>query len=205
MAIKYQIETVDDDQIHQGDVFQNLHYYEKYIENTGRFELSLLKFPYSVVLSQECDLDTNRKERITIGQYQNEIVMHDKFMVSLLCAPLYNAEHLFAGKHLSELDIDTEIKNSKQKEYIKSNRNPRYHYIEFEDSALLVPMIIDFKHFFTVSISELKECLNKRKCSIKPLFRESITQRFANFLSRIGLPEVSQTNFTNTGKNVGSP
>jgi hypothetical protein len=188
MVIKYQTETVLDEQIHQGDIFRSLQYYESYKEETGRFELSLLKFPYSIILTQECDLSHNIKERSSSCE-STETLKRDKYLVSLLCAPLYNAEHLFAGNHLSNLKIESERKNSEQRNYIKSNREPRYHYIEFEKPIELVPMIIDFKHYFTISILLLEASKNQRVCSIKPLFRESITQRFSNFLSRIGLPE----------------
>ncbi len=188
MIIKYQTEISSDNQIHQGDIFRSLQYYESFKEESKRFELSLLKFPFSIILTQECDLLHNTKERSSSAE-NSEIIKQDKYLVSLLCAPLYNAEHLFAGNHLSNLKIESERKNSEQRNYIKSNREPRYHYIEFEKPIQLVPMIIDFKHYFTVSILTLEANINQRVCSIKPLFRELITQRFSNFLSRIGLPE----------------
>lgn len=188
MAIKYQVEILNDKQVHQGDIFKSVKYYDNFIECSGQFELSLLKFPYSIILTQECDLSNNLNERGGID-FNTKPFKHDKFLVSLLCAPLYNAEHLFAGNHLSFLDITSESKNSDQRKYIKSNREPRYHYLEFDDGIQLVPMVIDFKHYFTVSLNTLETDLCQRICSLKPIFRESVTQRFSNFLSRIGLPE----------------
>jgi hypothetical protein len=190
MAIKYEVEPLNDEQIHQGDIFKNIRFYETYKEDSGRFELSCLQFPFAMVLTQECDLDTNLKERKKIIGDNSEIIQHDKFLVSLLCAPLYNAEHLFAGNHLQVIKIESEQKNSNQRNYIKTNRDPRYHYIEFQEKSIkLVPLIIDFKHYFSISLNIIEEQLNQRICSIKPIFRELITQRFSNFLSRIGLPE----------------
>jgi len=189
MAIKYQVEILKDNQVHQGDIFKSVSYYDDYKESRGNFELTLFKFPYAIVLTQECDLNSNSKERLNINN-ETEIIKHDKYLVSLLCAPLYNAEHLFSGNHLSKLNIETENKNSVQKKYIKSNRDPRYHYIEFEDQVGIVPLVIDFKHYFTVSLINLENNIaNNRVCSLKPIFRESVTQRFSNFLSRIGLPD----------------
>lgn len=188
MAIKYQVEILTDTQVHQGDIFKSVKYYDNFTENCGQFELSLLKFPHSIILTQECDLSNNLSERGNID-YDQKPIKQDKFLVSLLCAPLYNAEHLFSGSHLSFLEILSESKNSDQKRYIKSNREPRYHYLEFEDGIQLVPMVIDFKHYFTVSLNTLESDLNQRIYSLKPIYRESVTQRFSNFLSRIGLPE----------------
>ena len=188
MGIKYQVEILKDTQVHQGDIFKSVKYYDNFTENNGQFELSLLKFPYSIILTQECDLNNNVNERENID-YKQKPIKHDKFLVSLLCAPLYNAEHLFSGNHLSFLDIVSESKNSDQRKYIKSNREPRYHFLEFQNEIELVPMVIDFKHYFTVSLNILEGDLDKRICSLKPIFRESVTQRFSNFLSRIGLPD----------------
>jgi hypothetical protein len=188
MAIKYLTEKFTDNQIHQGDIFKSIHYYETYLEKSGNFELSMLKFPYSIVLTQECDLSNNMRERKNHDK-KCDIIKQDKYLVSLLCAPLYNAEHLFAGNHLEHLKIESDKKNSAQRNYIKSNREPRYHFIEFEDGIQLVPMVVDFKHYFTVSLNSLESNTDNRICSLKPIFRESITQRFSNFLARIGLPE----------------
>lgn len=191
MMIKYQVEAIPGGQIHQGDIFKNIPFYESFKESNYRFELSYLRFPFAVVLTQECDLQHNLKERKDINKPNKEdIVKQDKYLLSLLCAPLYNAEHLFAGNHLRSLKIESELKNSDQRKYIKQNRDPRYHYIEFDDQTIkLVPLVIDFKHYFAVSLNILEEKVDQRICSIKPIFRELLTQRFSNFLSRIGLPE----------------
>lgn len=189
MAIKYQTDQCLDSRIHQCDVFRNVPFYETYSEKDGVFQLSVLEFPFAIVLTQECDLEQNSKERANCFDKDVSIIKHDKFLVSLLCAPLYNAEHLFSGEHLSLLSMSSEKKNSEQRNYIKSNREPRYHYIEFEDSSEIVPSVIDFKHYFSLSLQYLEDNMNNRLCSIKPIFREAISQRFSNYLSRIGLPE----------------
>ncbi|MBI9055962.1 MAG: hypothetical protein JEY96_19225 [Bacteroidales bacterium] len=188
MAIKYLTDKLVDNQVHQGDIFKSIHYYENYFEESGSFELHMLKFPYSIVLTQECDLSNNMRER-NKDEKEGELKKQDKYLVSLLCAPLYNAEHLFTGNHLEHLKIQAERKNSDQRKYIKSNREPRYHYLEFDEKTQLVPMVVDFKHYFTVSVNTLENNIENRICSLKPIFRESITQRFSNFLARIGLPE----------------
>lgn len=99
MVIKYQIDKCEDNRIHQCDVFSNVPFYESYSEKNGGFELSVLEFPFAIVLTQECDLEQNVKERTTCKDTEATIKKHDKFLVSLLCAPLYNAEHLFSGNH----------------------------------------------------------------------------------------------------------
>jgi hypothetical protein len=73
---------------------------------------------------------------------------------------------------------------------IRQNNNPRYHYLEFDTNVVQIsPSIIDFKHYFSVNVEYL--IAQKQRdfvCQIAPLYRESISQRFTSFLSRIGLP-----------------
>ncbi len=182
MATKYEWEKYNDNRIHQGDIFKNMPFYESYSEIQGEFSLSVIEFPLAIILTQECDLKQNFIERI-------ENKKQDKYLVSLLCAPLYNAQHLFSGENLSELNVTTEKKNSEQKNYIKSNRDARYHYIELAEETEIPPIIIDFKHYFSISLYYLESKFENRICSISPIFRESISQRFSHYLSRIGLPE----------------
>src|SRR5690606_16030735 len=109
---------------------------------------------------------------------------------SVLVAPVYNFEHFIAGEHLSTLDIAAHRLNSKQKALLMKNQNPRYHYFEFERSSTIPNSVVDFKHYFSVSLLWLENKLAASCiCGISPLYRELVSQRFSNYLSRIGLPE----------------
>jgi hypothetical protein len=71
------------------------------------------------------------------------------------------------------------------------NDYPRYHYIEFPDDIQITPSIIDFKHYFSVNVPYLKKLKSENfVCKVSELYREQITLRFSNFLSRIGLPDI---------------
>ena len=72
---------------------------------------------------------------------------------------------------------------------LKQNETPRYHYLTFPDNMQIVPSVIDFKHYFSVNITYLKRVKTEQfVCKIAELYREDISQRFASFLSRVGLP-----------------
>ncbi len=196
MEHEYEVEKLNDSRVHQGDILHNLPFYETYTEKAGRFELSILDVPYALVLTQECDLENYAKEPLCGKKPKSQgKEFRDKYLVSLLCAPLYTAQHVFEGTHLSELGLESDRKNSDQRAYIKQNRDPRYHYINFVKGAGLVAMVVDFKHYFTVSLPTLEANLQQRRiCSLKSLYRELVSQRFSNFLSRIGLAEPPATN-----------
>lgn len=104
-----------------------------------------------------------------------------------------NVEHVYNGEHLEYLGrkmrmIERKSKKTENK-YLKQNQIPRYHYLEFPDDVNIVPSVIDFKHYFTVNILYLMEIKDTNfVCKVGKLYRERISQRFANFLARIGLP-----------------
>ncbi|MEI7983655.1 MAG: hypothetical protein WCI71_18550 [Bacteroidota bacterium] len=174
--------------IEQGDIIKDVDYIENIFEKAGNIEISKVRFPLVIVLTQDCDLAQDYKFRYGIGDKTN----HDKFMFSVLVAPIYNADHFFEGKHLELLKQNMQSINKKKSngQFITNNENPRYHYLEFPEPIPIVPSIIDFKHYFSVNVDYLKS--RKRSdfiCKVSELYREQITLRFSNFLSRIPLPD----------------
>ncbi|WP_278949491.1 hypothetical protein, partial [Alistipes putredinis] len=72
-----------------------------------------------------------------------------------------------------------------------NNSHPRYHTLDFGDNNTygMVKSVIDFKHYFSVSINYLESIKQSNFVGkIKELYREDISHRFAAFLSRVGLP-----------------
>lgn len=176
---------VKEGRICQGDIFKDVEYVEYAVEKSGIIEISKIIFPLVIVLTQDCDLKqdfTNRAE--AAGETQ------DKHLLSVIVAPLYNAEHVYNGEHLSYLSLKMQDISKGSKTYIKllkKNQLPRYHYLEFEDS--ITSSIIDFKHYFAVNVELLLKSKSENFIfNVPSLAREQISQRFANFLSRIGLP-----------------
>lgn len=178
-----------DNAIHQCDIFSNVEYIEYIKEEEMIFEYSKITFPNVIVLTQACDLAQDNALRKQGDKIEN----HDQLLVSVIVAPIYNFEDLRVGDHLKQLGMNMQnmggIKKSKCENIIK-NENKRYHYLRFEDNVKIVNSVIDFKHYFSCNAAYL---LGKHDssyiCSIDSLYREFITQRFSNFLSRIGLPD----------------
>lgn len=178
----------------QGDIIRNVDCIEYAIEKEGVIEVSRIRFPFTIVLTQDCDLEQDHKIQCNMTK-----LVKDKKLISVLVAPLYNAEHVFQGDHLSTLDITMEPvnKNKTPGKYLKNNERPRYHYLEFPPDIHLVPSIIDFKHYFSVNANYLtKMKLENYVCTLSELYREDVSQRFASFLSRIGLPDIKESSTT---------
>ena len=176
--------------IRQGDIYRDIGFTEYALENDGVIEISNIIFPLIIILTQDCDLQQDYDFR-----YSEPIKdTQDKYLLSLLVAPLYNVEHFYNGEHLSTLDL-TMVKFERRKDKtanknLKDNLIPRYHYLEFPSDIPIVPSIIDFKHYFSVNLRYLMGIKNEKfACKISELYREDISHRFASFLSRIGLPD----------------
>jgi hypothetical protein len=174
--------------ITQGDIISNVEFIEYAEEKEGQFEISKLIFPLVFVLSQDCDLEQDYNNR-----HDSSKTNQDKHLISVIVAPLYNFEHLKNGEHLIDLGLSmapfSPNPSKTDNRFLKNNQNPRYHYLAFEPSLPIVDSVIDFKHYFTVNINYIT--ILKRTNfvgAVKELYREDISQRFASFLSRIGLP-----------------
>jgi len=172
------------ERVRQGDIFQGVQYLASAFEESGVLVIKKIRFPYSIVLTQDCDLDQDARIR---GE---KATTQDKQLISVLLAPLYNAEHVWAGEHLDRLSIKSPPISGTAKDFLKQNQRPRHHYIEFPKETGLVPAVIDFKHYFSAPVVYLLH-LSKTdfKCRVSELYREQISDRFAAFLSRIALPD----------------
>jgi hypothetical protein len=63
-------------------------------------------------------------------------------------------------------------------------------FLEFPAAIPIVPSVVDFKHYFSVNVEYLKKLKRSQFiCKVAEVFREDVSQRFASFLSRIGLPD----------------
>lgn len=175
----------------QGDIFRNVECIEYVIEKRGVVEVSKLIFPLIVVLTQDCDLEQNARYHSDAPPGDD-----DKKLFAVLVAPVYNADQVFLGQHLSELNMKMAPINAKKTPgaYLRNNERPRYHYLDFPETVPIVPSIVDFKHYFSVSAVYLERLRPKNfVCRLSALFREDLSQRFAAYLARIGLPELAAT------------
>ncbi len=175
--------------VYQGDILRRVEFIEYAIEKNATIEVSKIVFPLVVVLTQDCDLEQDANNRRSYQRQQTEF--QDKWLFSVLVAPIYNMEHAMEGSHLGDLSMTMRpLPGSSQLKSIKDNERPRYHYFEFEDRVGIPPSIVDFKHYFSVNVAFLRSVKSKNYvCTLSPLFREDLSQRFASYLARIGLPE----------------
>lgn len=188
----------EDLHIYQGEFIKNVEFIEDFSERDGNIEISIINFPLVVVLTQECDSTQDYKNRLKDYEKRKETngkesVERNQYLLSIMVAPVYLLEDVKTGKHLEHLGHLCRTISSSEIKKIKQNADARYHYMKIEVlEGKYIEYIIDFKQYFTVNVDKiLQHKLNKENVQfvLGDLFKESLSQRFSNYLSRIGLPE----------------
>lgn len=172
--------------ISQCDIFHDIEVVEYVEDKPEGVEIHYLNLPLVIVLNQDCDLNSDDRDR------RKENSNKDCRLLHIVVAPLFNFDNFKDGVHWGEIfDVGDSYKPNKTPgKKLMNNEDPRFHYLEFEDGFKSLPnLVIDFKHFFTVSTDYLYKNLEKRVCTLGDLYREKVSQRFAYYISRIGLPE----------------
>lgn len=185
-AITAKVRIPIEERISQCDIFQDIEIVEGLKLEGTTMELKTIMFPYVICLNQDCDLLSDYRDKNNPqGTNKNCRLLH------IVVAPLFNSDSFKMGTHWGTLfDSSSVIKEKETKwKKIMDNEDPRYHFLRFDGKSQLPDMIIDFKHFFTISTEFLYEKMPQRLCSVEELYREKICQRFAFFQSRIGLPD----------------
>jgi len=167
--------------LYQGDILKDITFV------TGRSEKEKEKdeysLPFFIIMNQDCDLNNDFNYRKKTDSEEQ-----DKFLLSILVCPAFSIEDFASGNHLGDWKMRVIYK--KEIEKIKKNDSEkRYHYLESNNELSIPELVVDFKCFFTIP----RDLIYSHKkqgyvASLNELFREELSQRFANYLSRIGLP-----------------
>ncbi len=177
------------DRICQGDILREVKF--SFVNNEN-LEVKEILLPYLIVVSQDCDLEQFIKNQKLIQEESEK--KNNQFLPNVLFLPAYISEQVKSGNYLKGLfDIKTEPLGSDLFKPIKQNKNDRYHYIAGSPDCQVPDLIIDFKNYFTLPFSYFQEIYPKSYlATINELFRENLSVRFSNFLSRIALPELNR-------------
>lgn len=193
MATKSRAIIVNQSQgISQGDVFKNVKYNYIDVDDGDTIQVVEMEFPLAIVLSQDCDVIAMSK------LIENKVGNSTKFMPSILMCPVYYEDEIKTSNHISDVVQDLQITITDEKMYHSDDKKTaekdwhyRFHSLEIEcdQKSVLKKCVVDFKHYFCVPISYLLKNRGNRLCKLNGIYSEQITLKFANFLSRVPMPE----------------
>ena len=169
----------------QGDILRDIYTIDWDVEH----EFAKIVLPYVIVMTQDCDLEWDFNKRSELAS-----VKHDKYIQTILVCPAYNAAEFKVGDHLQHIGLKMhEWKKKDDYKRITQQNHTRFHFLE-KNQVLQVPqLVVDFKHYYTIPRNTLyKMHVEHYLVTINKLFRESLSQRFSSYLSRIGLPDLKK-------------
>lgn len=179
----------------QGDILRGISFQYATPEGDGQGRYAF-PFPYAVILSQACDLEQHfaqaRSNEAAARDASGVVEKFDKILETILVCPAFPSEAFLNGTHIENRrmnDFDNaQGRKSTLKKLEANDSLNRYHYLSpFE--GIFPALVIDFKRFHTVPVEILiEEYESTYLASLRELFRERLSQRFSNYLSRIGLP-----------------
>lgn len=163
----------------QGDILRDIVLVIGAQNNEEHTELIL---PYAIIMTQDCDISGDYRDRV-------KKIKTDKRLPTILLCPAYTAAQFHEGSHLDGLTLPP--KSVRERDKIRANDEmKRYHYLPARSELSIPEMVIDFKHFYTAPVDILyKQRKQLYIGTINELYREELSQRFAYYLSRIGLPD----------------
>jgi hypothetical protein len=160
--------------LRQGEVISDL---TQYIFDPVTENVTPVLHPYSIVLSQDCDL---------LRDYESRTSGSGSTVPSVL---LYVADIASTVRPTIGPDIWRRV---------IGNNNERYHIVSAVPVELdlmnqgIVSLIIDFRTFFTMTPEEVyRQCSTgqaHRRCRLEMPYREHLQSRAAFYLQRVGLP-----------------
>ncbi len=172
----------------QGDLLRDITVVEWAEAVEGELQIRERELQYAVVLSQDCDLEHDYNSRLNTESKDS-----DKHLQHLLLCPAYPASTLRTGQHLAGLNMSMQTINSSEWKKLTQNNLPRYHYLPSELNLQVPDLVVDFKHYVTLPRDVVYRETYQAKyfATIEIVFRDHLSGRFAHYLSRIGLPELS--------------
>lgn len=128
-----------------------------------------------IILSQSCDLENGKIDYVLVCPFYTETIYRE----------LLAAENITSVKR----------QNSYIKEISKGHVH-KYHLLNKQENILDELLIVDFSNVFGIQIDTLKEFVKKgSRIRLLPPYKEHISQAFARYFMRVGLPVNLDLNF----------
>lgn len=144
------------------------------------------RFPYSLVLTQACDIESYYKMR---GQQDDNGRISRQIIAQLILCPAFDEDKFKRGDHLVEqYNYHTEVLYGGDMRAIRKQGRERFHYLPSHVEEL-PNLVIDFKHYFTVPIIGAEMALKNVRKSYKldHIYYTEIADRFAHFIQRVAI------------------
>jgi hypothetical protein len=179
----------------QGDIFNSLRIGIAQ-DYAAEFVIVEKIFPYAILISQDCDLEQEHNARLKQEESIRNGLTPEPFSAyqpNVLLLPAFRSEFVKDGTYLKDIyDVAMPALHGDLWKRAKANLSERYHLLEPDLNKNVPELIIDFKNYLSVPKQNLQNQTEVSYLStLNELFREDLALRFANYMSRIALPEIT--------------
>lgn len=124
----------------------------------------------SIVLSQSCDLVNNNIEIVLVCPYFTLKTFIDS---------------------LPSYQINTKKAVARTIDNLRKGFLPGYHLLNKDRALFNDYLVVDFRNVYGIQIAALREICNsmKKRTRLLPPYREHLSQSFARYFMRVGLPQ----------------
>lgn len=171
--------------IEAGLLLRDLRFFAGFAGGEGRFA----SFPYSIVLTQACDIESYYRNR---GETDKEGRISRQIICQLILCPAFDEDKFKSGQHLmDQYEYQTTMLNSKEFTPIREQRRERYHYLR-SNTDPLPNLVLDFRHYFTVPIEVTETALanaEEELYKLEHIHYTDLADRFAHYVQRVAIPD----------------
>jgi len=161
---------------------------------------AIINFPYSILLTQPCDLDEFCRcleNKASLDTEKEENIGRQVITQVIFC-PAFDEALFSSGTHLKEqYDYRMRILPKPELEKYANNQHVRYHYIKSKEPDI-PSFFIDFKQYFTLPALFVKKFIEEKRgmneYCLEHLSYTCLADRFAYYLQRVALPGAAAEN-----------
>jgi len=171
MQYEWYKEVSGDEPLEQGDIIEkcnflipDMEHYDAILKNIETEKPIDIKEENAIILSQSCDIENNKIDSI------------------ILCPIFPFSELTGEGKP---------FKDSKEREILRRGNSPAYHLLnKFKTENLSEDFyVVSFHHIYSVPKKFIEAIVkDKIRKRLLPPYREHLSQSFARYFMRVGLP-----------------
>jgi len=140
--------------------------------------------PSKIIKDEQVEIDITRVDSIILSQSCD--LVNDKIQIVLVCP-------YFSLKVFIENLPDTNRKAVKKSiDNLKKGFLPGYHLLnKSEENHITDYLVVDFRNVYGIHIESLREIAKQLESRhrLQPPYREHLSQAFARYFMRVGLPQ----------------
>jgi len=181
----FYVRSINGERLWQGEILENLPQARLALASVepaaGELEVETDPHPLVIILSQDCDLEQDFRERQDGGSILPNVLLCDLFLAEQLRGTVRDVEGL----------------GSRDWRLIGQNKNERFqllHAVTPEEDLKgegLPTLAIDFRLYFTIRTDEVYRRIGQgtlRRCRLATPYAEHLSDRFCHHLARVALP-----------------